>query len=147
MRMRSIFIRDLPCSKIFFPHYLINGKIIEEINTLLNIKFVFWFSPIFLSVTFLLLRKTERDMIKNVRLSSCWVPVILVRSWRELNFLDKFSKKKTHVSNFMKIRPVGAELFHVDWGTDKHEEANGRFSQFWESTWKLNCPYTFYCKR
>jgi len=29
----------------------------------------------------------------------------------------------------MKIRPVGAELFHAD----RHDEAKGRFSQFCES--------------
>ena len=27
-------------------------------------------------------------------------------------------KKKTQLSNFMKIRPVGAELFHADGRTD-----------------------------
>jgi len=30
----------------------------------------------------------------------------------------------------MKIRPVGAELFHEDGQTDRPEEANNRFSQF-----------------
>jgi len=30
----------------------------------------------------------------------------------------------------MKIRPVGAELFHEDGQTDGHDEANSRFSQF-----------------
>jgi len=30
----------------------------------------------------------------------------------------------------MKIRPVGAELFHVDGGTDRHDEANNRFFPF-----------------
>jgi len=30
----------------------------------------------------------------------------------------------------MKERPVGAELFHADWRTDKHDEADSRFSQF-----------------
>ena len=30
----------------------------------------------------------------------------------------------------MKIRPVVAELFHVDGQTDRHDEANIRFSQF-----------------
>jgi len=30
----------------------------------------------------------------------------------------------------MKIRPVGAELFHVDGQTDRHDEANSRISQF-----------------
>ena len=32
----------------------------------------------------------------------------------------------------MKIRLVGAELFHADRRTDKHDEANSRFSQFYE---------------
>jgi len=30
----------------------------------------------------------------------------------------------------MKIRPVGAELFHADGRTDGHKEANSHFSQF-----------------
>jgi hypothetical protein len=30
----------------------------------------------------------------------------------------------------MKIRPVGAELFHADGQTDRHDEANSRSSQF-----------------
>jgi hypothetical protein len=34
----------------------------------------------------------------------------------------------------MKIRPVGEELFHADSRTDRHDEANSRFSQFWERT-------------
>jgi hypothetical protein len=40
------------------------------------------------------------------------------------------------MSNIMKIRPVGAELLHVDertdGRTDGHDEANSRFSQFCE---------------
>jgi hypothetical protein len=31
--------------------------------------------------------------------------------------------------NFMKIRTLGAELFHADRRTDRHDEANNRFSQ------------------
>jgi hypothetical protein len=34
------------------------------------------------------------------------------------------------MSNFMKIRPVGAELFHADGRTDRHDEANSRFHNF-----------------
>jgi len=30
----------------------------------------------------------------------------------------------------MKIRPVGAELFHADGQMYRHDEANSRFSQF-----------------
>ena len=32
----------------------------------------------------------------------------------------------------MKIRPVGAELFHADRRMDKHDEANSHFGQFCE---------------
>jgi hypothetical protein len=35
-------------------------------------------------------------------------------------------------SKFMKIRPVGAELFHSDGRLDRHDEADSRFSQFCE---------------
>jgi hypothetical protein len=36
--------------------------------------------------------------------------------------------KNSSVPNFMKIRPVKAELYHAD----GHEEANSRFSKFCE---------------
>ena len=36
------------------------------------------------------------------------------------------------MSNFMKIRPLGAELFHADTRTDRREKANSRFPQFCE---------------
>jgi len=52
-------------------------------------------------------------MIKNVYWSSCKVPVILGRFWRDLNFLTKFSRK-TQISNLINNRPVRAELFHAD---------------------------------
>jgi hypothetical protein len=43
-----------------FPHYLINGKILED--TLLNIKCAFWFSLQVLSATFIILRRNELYM-------------------------------------------------------------------------------------
>jgi hypothetical protein len=90
-------------------------------TTLLNIKCVFWFSiqlyfiyflynfilyTTFAWNIFLVLRRFDRD-IMNVHWSSCKVPVILVR----------FSKN-AQIPNFMKIRPVGEELFHADRRTD-----------------------------
>jgi len=72
-------------------------------------------------------------MIKNVY-RSCKVPVILVIFYWKFNFLNRFSKN-TQMSNLMRFRPVGAELFHAvgrDWPTDRHDEANSRFSQFCE---------------
>ena len=44
-------------------------------------------------------------------------PVILSHFNENLNFLDKFSKN-TEISNLMKVRSVGAELFHADGWTD-----------------------------
>ena len=37
----------------------------------------------------------------------------------------------------MKIRLVGAELFHVGRRKDRYDEANSRFSQFCEDVYKL----------
>ena len=50
-------------------------------------------------------------------------------------FLTDF-KKNSQISNFMEIRPVGAELFHAarraGGRTDRHDKASRRPSQFWE---------------
>jgi len=103
-----------PLYKIF-PHYLINGRVLEK--KLLNIKCLFRVSLYVLSETFFILRRNGRDMIKNVYWSSCKVLFILVQFSRNLNMLDRFSTN-TQIQNFIKIRPVGAELFHVDRRTD-----------------------------
>ena len=65
----------------------------------------------------------------------------------ELEFSQQFfekKKKKFQIPNFMKNRPVRAELFYADrWKeggmdrrtdgrTDRHDEANSRFSEFCE---------------
>jgi hypothetical protein len=44
-------------------------------------------------------------------------PSFLSNSNETYFFLNKFSKD-IEISNFMKIRPVGAELFHTDRQTD-----------------------------
>ena len=71
-----------------FPHFLINGAIFEK--KLVNTKCVFWFYIQLLSVTFLILRRNERDMIIYIYIywSSCKA---LFLKWN-LNFLDRFSK-------------------------------------------------------
>ena len=60
-------------------------------------------------------------MIKNVYRSSCTVPAIPARLQWSLNFLDRVSNG-TQISNFMKIRPVGAKLFHADRQTERQTD-------------------------
>jgi len=55
-------------------------------------------------------------MIRNVHWSSLKYPLCLP-SFKKINFINGFSKI-SQISNFMKIRPVGAELFHSDGRTD-----------------------------
>ena len=49
--------------------------------------------------------------------SSYKVPVTLVGFYSNLNFLDSVSIK-VQISNFIKIRPVGDELFRAERQTD-----------------------------
>ena len=59
-----------------FLHYLINDGFSKK--TFLNIKCVFGFPLQILCKTFLILGRIQRDIVINVKKSSCKVPVILV---------------------------------------------------------------------
>ena len=75
----------------------------------LNIKCVFLFFLQRLSETSLILRRIQRDMIKNVCWCSCEVQIFLVRFKRNLNFVDRFSKN-TQISNFMETSSSGSRV-------------------------------------
>ena len=64
-----------------FPHYLLNDTIFpkKKKNVTDHKTRDLIFSTIFISNIFLILRRNERYIIKNVYRSSCKVPVILVR--------------------------------------------------------------------
>jgi hypothetical protein len=74
-----------------------------------------------------------------MRRSSCKVPLC----WSEFegtdrNVVDGFAKY-TQISNFLKIRLVGAELFTADDGrtdTGRRDDANSHFSHFCGRTYK-----------
>jgi hypothetical protein len=80
------------------------------------------FSKTFLSNIFIT-RKVERELIKNIRKSSCQRAVFLVRFTRNLNF------PVTAVRKIFKYQ-VSWNSVHAYRGTDRHDEANSRFSQF-----------------
>ena len=90
---------------------------------------MFLFSLQYLFETFLILRIIQRDNVINVKKFSCKVPFLF---YRNLTFLDRFPKKKAHISNLIKLGPVGVDFFHADGQTASHDKANGRFSQFCE---------------
>ena len=95
-----------PCPALsYFPTLSYKRQDLSK-KKLLNIKYVFWFSLQLLSETFLISRRTERDMIKNVLWSSYKVPVNLDIYERSSNFLNGFSKN-VQIPNFIKIRPCG----------------------------------------
>jgi hypothetical protein len=79
-----------------------------------------------LSTTCLILRRIHRDTVTNVQTSSYKVPDLLVIFDLYLKFFERFSKN-TQISNFMKIGPVGAEVFHADGRTDAQDETNSHF--------------------
>jgi hypothetical protein len=55
---------------------------------------------------------------------------LLLLDCNELNCLDNF-RKNTQISNFMKIRLVGPELFH----TDRRDESNCRAPEIIQLKW------------
>jgi hypothetical protein len=53
--------------------------------------------------------------------------------------------KNSQVSNFMKIPPVEAELFHTDGRRVRTDEANSHFSQFCENAQQISFIMTMFC--
>jgi len=76
---------------------------------------------------FFILRRTERDMTYNVLWYSCKVHVILVRFWRNLNFLDGFSKKIHKYQIWWKSVQWEPNCSMRTDGTHIHDEVNSGF--------------------
>jgi UDP-N-acetylglucosamine:LPS N-acetylglucosamine transferase len=114
MRMRHIVICVLPAFTIFFLHYLTKGTIFEK-KMLFNIKYVLIFSRN-LSETFLILRRTERDIIINVYWYSHKVQIF----FSDFNETIIFSVDFLRNSNvrFNEISRVAAEVFDANGRTE-----------------------------
>ena len=127
MRMRHIFICSLHIYHIF-SHYLIHENIFRK--KLLNMKSVLWISLQILSDTFLILRRTEWQIINIYMYIGLHVKYTLLLpdfndNWTfSAHFLKKYSHIKFHEnpSSGSRVVPCGR--------TDTHDEANGRFRNF-----------------
>ena len=104
-----IVICGLSCSTTFYHVMIITARFCENVNG----KCVFWICLQFLCEAFLILRRIQRDTVINVS--------------RSLYIFSTVFRKIIEYQIFRKIRPVGAELFHEDGQTDRHDEANSGF--------------------
>jgi len=82
-------------------------------KTLLNIRCVL----IFYTISVWNISHSKKNSARYNHRSRHKVPIILVRFKWNSNFLDRFFKNN-EMWNFMKVRPVGAELFHSGGRTD-----------------------------
>jgi hypothetical protein len=108
-----------------FTHYLINDTIVLK-NRYWTQKVCFGF-PSTLVWNISNPRKNWAICYhKCVLVFMCSAVIVIFE--RNLSFLDRFSTN-TQILNFLKIRPVEAELFYADGQTDGNDEANSRSSQ------------------
>ena len=103
-----------------FPRYVLNDTIFGK-RRLLDTKCMFRYYLQLLSETFLILRRTESDMITNAH-RPWYNHTLLLSYFSDTGIFSTDSRKNTCISNLMEIRPVGAELFHVDGQTDTQTE-------------------------
>ena len=62
---------------------------------------------------------------------------LFLRFQSKLKCLDRFSKKIKQYQISWKYVLVGTEMFHAEWRTGRHDDANSRFSQFCESAQRM----------
>ena len=95
-----------------------------------------WFYLQFLPETFLILKRIQRDVGMNVNRYSCKESVILIRFYRNLNSIGRFSKYP-ETWNFMKIHSVWADRFMRKGGLTDMTKVIVVFRYFLKVPWML----------
>ena len=106
-------------------------------KTLFKKKCVIWFSLQLLSETFLILRRTQRDIIINVHRSSYKVPLLLSDFNEPWNVSTEFRKIFKCQISWKSVQWEQSCSMRTDRRTDRHDEASSLFSQFCESAWEI----------
>jgi hypothetical protein len=118
-------------SPLYVPHYLIRDCFGEK---LLNIKCLFRFSLQILSETFLILRRTEREMMKKYIGLPVKYPLFLSWSNKTRIFSTVFRNVITYQISCKPVEWKPSYSIRTHGRTDRHDKANIRFSQFFELT-------------
>ena len=84
--------------------------------------------------TFLILRGIQRDNQKRLYVKRPSFLSNFNKTW--IFWTDFWRIKKSSITNFIKTRPVRAELFHAGGRTAWRDDANSRFSRFCEKRLK-----------
>ena len=73
-------------------------------------------------------RRFQPHTPHSYRSFTIWQPVSTSSVRHHQSIIQEHAAMFVH--NFTRIHSVGAELFHADGQTDRHDESNCRFSQF-----------------
>jgi hypothetical protein len=114
-----------------FRHYLINGTIFRKQVTEHKMCVLIFSTNFMWNIS----RPNQRDIIINVKTSSCNVPtryscriLMKLESSRKISGTSSTTKFHQDLSSGNRVVPHGR--------TDRHDEANSRFSQFCEKRLK-----------
>jgi len=120
--------------------WALNNEIKKQVTSswslFIQLPNMFWFPLQGLSETFLIVRRNEQSIIKNLYWSSCTVPAVLVKIQWNLNVFYRFRKVLKYKILWKPIQSEPSSSTRTHGRTDIHDEANSRFSQFCERTWK-----------